>query len=97
MATVYEVTLSASRAPVVSVKSDDQAAVKAGLAWARETLEALKVPVKNQPEEAKKEEVPVCAVHKVPMVKVNGKRGEFWSCHQKMGDGKWCSYRPITP
>ena len=31
---------------------------------------------------------------RVPMVKVNGRRGPFWSCHEKNSDGSWCSYRP---
>jgi hypothetical protein len=37
---------------------------------------------------------PVCAIHQVPMVRVQGRKGPFWSCHEKMADGGWCSYRP---
>jgi hypothetical protein len=40
-------------------------------------------------------EPPVCAIHEIPMVLVHGRKGDFWSCHEKMEDGKtWCSYRP---
>jgi len=39
-------------------------------------------------------EPPMCRVHDLAMVQVNGKKGEFWSCHQKNSDGSWCSYRP---
>ena len=40
------------------------------------------------------ESAPICAIHKQPMVKVNGRRGEFWSCHEKLDDGSYCPYRP---
>jgi hypothetical protein len=39
------------------------------------------------------EEVPICAIHEVPMVWID-KNGGFWSCHQKNADQSWCSYRP---
>ena len=37
---------------------------------------------------------PICSVHQVPMVRVNGRKGPFWSCHEQLADGRWCSYRP---
>ena len=37
---------------------------------------------------------PICGVHQVPMVHVNGRKGLFWSCHEKDADGSWCTYRP---
>jgi hypothetical protein len=40
------------------------------------------------------QEPPVCQVHQVPMALVQGRKGEFWSCHTKNEDGSWCSYRP---
>jgi len=40
------------------------------------------------------EEAPICAVHERPMVLQQGKRGPFWSCHERNGDGSFCSYRP---
>jgi hypothetical protein len=36
---------------------------------------------------------PLCAVHQVTMVLVEGKHGRFWSCHKKILDGSWCSSR----
>lgn len=81
--TIYEVSLSANSVPVVSVKSDDQAAIKAEVAWAKEILESLKVPSKSGPGEPKKEEPPVYAIHKVPMVWQKGSKGYFWTCHKK--------------
>lgn len=40
------------------------------------------------------EAAPICAIHKTPMTKVNGKKGAFWSCHEKLEDGSFCPYRP---
>ena len=40
------------------------------------------------------EESPICAVHQVPLVRVNGRKGPFWSCHEKMTDGAWCMFKP---
>jgi hypothetical protein len=40
------------------------------------------------------EPAPICAIHHQPMVRVSGRRGEFWSCHEKLDDGSYCPYRP---
>lgn len=40
------------------------------------------------------EQAPVCGVHGVLMVRVQGKHGPFYSCHEKNPDGNWCSYKP---
>lgn len=40
------------------------------------------------------EETPICAIHKKPMSKVQGNKGAFWSCHEKLEDGSYCPYRP---
>jgi hypothetical protein len=42
------------------------------------------------------QEPPLCGVHNIPMVWQKGKRGDFWSCHEKDPDGSYCSYRPPT-
>lgn len=39
-------------------------------------------------------EPPMCGVHEMPMVLMHGRRGDFWSCHEKNPDGSWCSYKP---
>jgi hypothetical protein len=38
--------------------------------------------------------VPICEVHQLPLVRMKGKHGPFWSCHQKDENGEWCQYRP---
>ena len=45
-----------------------------------------------QPENAA---APLCAIHKTPMQKRQGKRGEsFYSCPQRLDNGEFCPYRP---
>ena len=39
------------------------------------------------------DEPPICEVHQVPMVRVQGRKGPFWSGHEKLAGGSWCSYR----
>jgi hypothetical protein len=39
-------------------------------------------------------QAPMCLIHDRPMVLMHGRRGPFWSCHQKSKDGTWCDYRP---
>jgi hypothetical protein len=50
----------------------------------------------SEPKDEQQEQgpAPVCAVHSHTMTWQKGKRGFFWSCHKKMEDGSWCSYRP---
>lgn len=94
----------------VSVQSDDPAAVTEALLWAKKTYHQLAVlpakPFQSLSKEgweqinqavrsvAEDAEPPTCAVHDLPMVNVQGKKGAFWSCHQKMADGSWCNFRP---
>ena len=95
----------------VSVQGDDPAAVTEALVWAKKTWgQLVRLPGKglqpltsgegegndqtvgSPPDE---EQPPVCAVHDVPMVRVQGRKGAFWSCHQKNPDGSWCSFKPL--
>lgn len=51
--------------------------------------------VSSQPESGGPEvPAPVCPFHDRPMVLMHGRRGPFWSCHQKNDDGTWCDYKP---
>ena len=38
--------------------------------------------------------VPICEIHQIPMVRMKGPHGPWWSCHQKDEDGNWCAYQP---
>jgi len=106
--TKYQVNLSLDGKHSVRVQSDDPAAVTEALVWAKKThaqlvrlervqandsVVATEAALLAQPivEEGA---APICAVHDVPMARVNGRKGPFWSCHEKMSDGSWCSFKP---
>lgn len=49
----------------------------------------------NTASESPIEPAPLCAIHKEPMAKRQGKNGQsFWSCPKKLDNGDWCPYRP---
>src|SRR5438132_804012 len=99
--TTYQVILSTDGKHTVIVSCDEPESANLALNWAKATyaqvVERYGMKGEQRPTEAEPngeaEEVPICAVHNLPMAKVNGKKGEFWSCHQKDGD-EWCKYRP---
>ncbi len=94
--TTYQVEMSTDGRHKVMVTVEDPAGTDAALAWARGTYAKLlrgETPSTNPAQDAS-DEAPTCAVHDVAMVLVQGKQGEFWSCHQKNEDGSWCSYKP---
>ena len=95
--TTYQVVMSTDGKHQVIVTIEDPAGTKAALAWARATYAQLikAEDLAEQPgDESQEQEPPECAIHQVPMVLVQGRRGPFWSCHQKNEDGSWCNYRP---
>ena len=97
----YQVTLSSDGKPVVSVTSDDPQAAREAIPWLAQTYatllrdaKAVPTPAATLVKQQATEEPPVCAVHQVPMARVQGRKGPFWSCHEKMPDGAWCSFKP---
>lgn len=99
--TTYQVTLSLDGNHSVTVKTDNQTETRLAIAWAKATFNRLVEfskdrDEKNQviSEEHAQDDPPICAVHQVPMVWQKGRKGYFWSCHQKNADGSWCDYRP---
>jgi hypothetical protein len=102
----YQVSLTADGRPQVSVTADDPAAVADAIPWVAQTYVTLRSAAKAIPtpgttilkeQEAAAGEPPICLVHQLPMVQVQGRKGTFWSCHEKLPDGSWCSYRPPAP
>ena len=101
----YQITLSLDGNHSVSVSGDDPASVKDGLAWARgiylklkERSESNGSAAASAPEPASAAAAtsptpPACPLHLKPTTLVTGKRGPFWSCHEKGADGSWCSYK----
>ena len=97
--TTYQVILSTDGKHTVIATTDDQAAAKAAFGWAKATYDRV-VEVYGTKADLHKaangnghESVPMCGIHHVPMSKVEGKRGPFYSCHEKNPDGSWCNYR----
>ena len=104
----YQLTLSLDGNHSVSVTGDDQEAVKQGLAWARGIYLKLQEGPKQSMAAASlqaaetsshqitlpEQQPPTCAIHNRPMVSVNGRKGQFWSCHERLDDGSWCPYKP---
>lgn len=101
--TTYQITLSTGGRVAVTATTEDPAEMKAGLAWAQLAYKHLvdnqgkkedQVKDNQVEEQQQEEEVPICAVHHVPMVKQRGRYGAFWSCHERNADGSFCSYKP---
>ncbi len=99
----YQVTIASDGKPQVSVSSDDPTAAADAIPWLTQTYVTLLRDTRAMPkagtavlkeQEAEAAEPPICEVHDVPMVRVQGRKGPFWSCHEKLPDGSWCSYRP---
>lgn len=91
----YQVTLATDGKHSVSVRGEDPEALTEALGWVKDTYALIsRSGRKREPEKEVEEEVPICAVHQVPMVRQNGKFGQFWSCHERNADGGFCSYRP---
>ncbi len=98
----YQVILSTDGKHTVIITGDDQAEMKAAATWAKGTYEAIvnQYGLKGAPKQSTaqqgegSEPTPICQTHQVPMVRVEGKRGPFWSCHERNADGSFCNYRP---
>ena|SRR5438093_137580 len=54
----------------------------------------IQVPTELTRSVREAEEAHICEVHQIPMVRVEGKRGPFWSCHQRNADGRFCNLGP---
>ena len=101
--TTYQITLAVDGRHTVTVTTDDAADTKAALTCGRALYEAL-VKRYGAPEPAPTAsphavdggtaEAPMCAVNEMPMVRMQGKRGPFWSCHERNEESPFCSYRP---
>jgi len=98
----YIIQLSADGGPVVAIETDDPAATKRAVKWAQAALSYCLAQAGSLAEtdgeeletDEGSEQAPVCRTHGTVMVRQHGRRGDFWSCHQRNSDGSWCSYRP---
>ena len=42
-------------------------------------------------EQAREIVAPLCPAHQTPMTYRKGRYGDFWSCHTRKPDGRWCN------
>ena len=91
----YEVTVSTDGKHTVRVTFEDPDEGDGAISWALGTYAKMKKASQVQPVPVSAEKAPLCGDHGVPMERMNGRKGPFWSCHEKNADGSWCSYRPI--
>ncbi len=93
--TTYQITLSIDGNHSVSVSGDDPTELSDALAWAKGIYLKLDALAQKQHEDEPPEgDPPLCELHQVPMTWQKGRKGHFWSCHQKNPDGSWCDYKP---
>jgi hypothetical protein len=99
--TTYQVILSTDGKHTVIATTDEPGQTALALAWAKATYEAVvkRYGLKGEQTHlngngSTAEDVPTCAIHHVPMVRVEGKHGAFWSCHDRDQNDKFCTYRP---
>jgi len=80
----------------VTVTVEDPGGIDAALAYAQGTYAKLMQPERLPLTEPVDEAPPQCGVHHISMVLVHGRKGPFWSCHEKQFDGSWCNYRATS-
>src|SRR6476660_3618727 len=99
----YQVTLSVDGNHQVTVSGSDKRQVKEALAWSKQVYDKLRERAQRnsptptslpqvgaRPQIDQVEQAPTCAIHQLPMTQMHGRKGAFWSCHQKLQDGSWC-------
>ncbi len=95
----FQVILSTDGKHTVIATTDEFRLTAQAETWAKATYDkiaeryGLKGAVKPNGSQAV-EEAPICAVHHVAMELVNGRKGPFYSCHERNPDGSFCNYRP---
>ena len=98
----YEVRLALDGNHSVVVRSADPSQMNVAIAWAKATHAVLAARYSDTIAEGSQAaadgptEPPTCGVHDIPMVRVEGKNGPFWSCHERDDQGRFCSYRPAN-
>jgi hypothetical protein len=107
----YQITLAVEGNHSVSVIGEDEAEMTLGLVWSKKIHQQLRALSKREPAspspmapatqpgatELPPGPPPLCGLHQVAMIWQRGRRGHFWSCHERLPDGRWCPFKPITP
>ncbi len=97
----FQVILSSDGKHTVMATTDQKELTEQALTWATATYDQLLKRYGRKCDQRPKVEdapngtpAPVCAVHNVPMVEVQGRHGPFWRCHERNQDGSFCNSRP---
>src|SRR5713226_8164626 len=100
----YAISVIVNGQHSVNIEADDPMIASRALEWLSQTYRvspapkradegaAPQVPLQVAPQQ--EAQAPLCGIHQKRMTLMNGKRGQFWSCHEKMGGGSWCTFRP---
>jgi hypothetical protein len=97
----FQLSQTADGKPKVLILADDPYAITVELGSlktppvysAANPKEVAVVEQPSIPEE--RPDTPLCGIHNTPMTLVmKSKNGPFWSCHKRLDNGSWCSYRP---
>ena len=99
--TTFTIELHTDGRHVVTISDDDPVRIQEQLAHAKGIFLKLQDLARQQPASVAPSDSdipPICAIHQVPMVHMQGRKGPFWSCHAKDDDGNWCAFtREIAP
>jgi hypothetical protein len=98
----FQLSQTADGKPKVLILADDPYAITVELGSLKTPpvyshSPAKQFPIIEQPvlEEGVTQAAPICGIHHTPMTLVmKSKNGPFWSCHKRLDNGSWCSYRP---
>jgi hypothetical protein len=94
----YQMELSTDGNHKIVVTVDDPSGLDAALVVAKTAYAKLlgqesQAPHQGQTDALETKVPPICPHHHEPLAWVaKGRRGPFWSCHQKDALGNWCSY-----
>ena len=96
----FQLSQTSESKPKVLILADDPYAITVELGSLKtpavySAAHPASIPVVDEQRlSADQKDSPICQNHQIPMVWQKGRKGYFWSCHAKMLDGSWCSYRP---
>ena len=96
----FQLSQTSSGKPKVLILADDPYAITVELGSLKtppvySAAHPASIPAVEQTSlSADQQESPICQNHQIPMVWQKGRKGYFWSCHERMLDGSWCTYRP---
>ncbi len=97
----FQIILSTDGKHTVMATTDQKELTDQALTWATATYDELLKRYGRKCDQRPKvggdangATAPVCKVHQVPLVEVQGRHGLFWSCHERNEDGSFCAYKP---